>query len=189
MDAFEQLVSEILWAQGYWVRTSVKVELTKEEKRVIGRHSAPRWELDVVAFSPRENLLRVVECKSYIDSLGVQLAAFRDQPSKSDRYKLFNDKVLRHVVFDRLKAQLAASGACRDDATVRLELACGKIYKEGDRAKLKAHFDSQGWRLLDEPWLRAGLERMAQGSYENQVSAVVAKLLLRGSIARPAGSS
>jgi hypothetical protein len=37
MDAFEQLVSEILWMQRYWVRTSVKVELTKEEKREIGR--------------------------------------------------------------------------------------------------------------------------------------------------------
>src|ERR1700748_2723306 len=27
MDAFEQLVSEILWMSGFWVRTSVKVEL------------------------------------------------------------------------------------------------------------------------------------------------------------------
>jgi hypothetical protein len=36
MDPFEQLVSEILWMEGYWVRTSVKVELTKEERREIG---------------------------------------------------------------------------------------------------------------------------------------------------------
>jgi hypothetical protein len=43
VDAFEQLVNEILWMSGFWVRTSVKVELTKEEKRLIGRHSAPRW--------------------------------------------------------------------------------------------------------------------------------------------------
>ncbi len=42
MDAFEHLVSEILWAQGYWVRTSVKVALTKEEKVAIGRPSSPR---------------------------------------------------------------------------------------------------------------------------------------------------
>jgi hypothetical protein len=39
VDAFEQLVSEILWMSGFWVRTSVKVELTKEEKRLIGRKS------------------------------------------------------------------------------------------------------------------------------------------------------
>jgi hypothetical protein len=31
MDAFEQVVGEILWREGYWVRTSVKVELTKED--------------------------------------------------------------------------------------------------------------------------------------------------------------
>ena len=63
MDAFEQLVSEILWMDGYWVRTSVKVELTKKEKKAIGRPSSPRWELDIVAYSGRDNLLRVVECK------------------------------------------------------------------------------------------------------------------------------
>ncbi len=28
MDAFEQVVSEILWMEGFWVRTSVKVDLT-----------------------------------------------------------------------------------------------------------------------------------------------------------------
>jgi len=36
---------------GYWVRTSVKVDLTKEEKVQIGRPSSPRWELDIVGYS------------------------------------------------------------------------------------------------------------------------------------------
>ena len=36
MDAFEQVVSEILWMEGYWVRTSVKVDLTKE---LVGHHA------------------------------------------------------------------------------------------------------------------------------------------------------
>jgi hypothetical protein len=44
MDAFEQVVAEILWTQGYWVRTSVKVNLTKAEKVHIDRSSSPRWE-------------------------------------------------------------------------------------------------------------------------------------------------
>jgi hypothetical protein len=52
MDSFEQVVAEILWREGYWVRTSVKVELTKEEKREIDLPSSPRWELDVVAYKP-----------------------------------------------------------------------------------------------------------------------------------------
>ena len=49
MDAFEQLVCQILSIKGFWVRPSFKVELTKEEKLAIGRHSVPRWELDIVA--------------------------------------------------------------------------------------------------------------------------------------------
>ena len=32
MDTFEQVVGEILRREGYWVRTSVKVELTNEGK-------------------------------------------------------------------------------------------------------------------------------------------------------------
>lgn len=41
MDAFEQLVAELFFTEGYWVQTSVKVELTKEEKRAIGGAQAP----------------------------------------------------------------------------------------------------------------------------------------------------
>jgi hypothetical protein len=42
MDAFENLVAMLLRRDGYWTATSVKVELTKDEKRAIGRVSSPR---------------------------------------------------------------------------------------------------------------------------------------------------
>lgn len=45
-----------------------------------------------------------------------------------------------------------------------------------------AHFEAQGWDLWGEPWLREKLKQMATLGYENQVSAVVANLLLRGKI-------
>ena len=151
MDAFEQLVSEILWMDGYWVRTSVKVDLTKEEKVLIGRPSSPRWELDIVAYSGRDNLLRVVECKSYLDSRGVAL-------------------------------QFADSGACAPNAAVKLCLACGRIATNADREGLHKYFADKGWDLWDEPWLRQRLQIMSERGYENQVSAVVAKLLLRGRV-------
>jgi hypothetical protein len=48
MDAFEQVVAEILWTNGHWTQTSYKVSLTKEEKRRIGRASSPRWDIDVL---------------------------------------------------------------------------------------------------------------------------------------------
>jgi hypothetical protein len=183
MDAFEQLVSEILWMEGYWVRTSVKVDLTKEEKRLIGRHSSPRWELDIVAYKGGENLLRVVECKSFIDSLGVKASAFDGSRAEdAKRYKLFNEPELRRIVFRRLSLQLAEAGACQNAPEVRLSLACGKVRNKSDREVIRAHFIAQGWELWDEAWLRDRLKRMAGQGYENQVSAVVAKLLLRETV-------
>src|SRR3990167_7524540 len=72
MDSFETLVGSLLEKDGFWVRTSVKVELTPEEKRKIGRPSSPRWELDLVAYKAKSNELLVVECKSFLDSPGVR---------------------------------------------------------------------------------------------------------------------
>ena len=167
--------------EGYWVRTSVKVQLTKEEKRLIGRQSSPRWEIDIVAYSGRRNLLWAVECKSYIDSVGVRACAFDGSDiEEAKHYKLFNEPELRPVVFERLCLQFAASGACAKAPKVRLALACGKIRNESDRVAIRAHFDAKGWDLWDEKWLRERLQRLSNQSYENQVSAVVAKLLLRG---------
>jgi len=65
---------------------------------------------------------------------------------------------------------------------VKLCLACGRIATDADRAGLHKHFAERGWELWDEPWLREHLKRMSGRSYENQVSAVVAKLLLRGKV-------
>jgi hypothetical protein len=181
MDAFEQVVSEILWMQGYWVRSSVKVDLTKEEKRSINRHSSPRWEIDIVGYKAAENVLRVVECKSYLDSVGVKASAFNgSKPDDAKRYKLFTEPGLREVVFRRLALQLTECGACLPNATIRLTLACGKIRNDSDREAIKAHFKTHDWDLWDEPWLRARLKEMATRGYENQTSAVVTKLLLRG---------
>ena len=137
MDAFEQLVSEILWMEGNWVRTSVKVELTKDDKKAIGRPSSPRWELDIVAYNGRDNLLRVIECKSYFDSRGVALSAI-DGTDKllAKRFKLFSDDHLRNVVFSRLSTQFVASGMCQPNPEMKLCLACGKIATDADREGL-----------------------------------------------------
>jgi|SRR5271165_1706944 len=183
VDAFEQLIGEIMWMEGYWVQSSVKLELTKEEKREIGRPSSPRWELDIVGYRGRDNLLRVVECKSYLDSYGVRASAFDGTDARAAaRYKLFTEPELRRVVFNRLCLQFVKAGACREGPEVRVSLACGKMKSEKDRTAVRAHFEAQGWELWDEPWLKERLKRMAKQGYENQVSAVVAKLLLRGKV-------
>jgi hypothetical protein len=60
--------------RGVLVRTSVHVKLTKPDKVQIGRPFYPRWELDVVGYRGWDNVLQVIECKSYLDSRGVTAA-------------------------------------------------------------------------------------------------------------------
>ena len=74
MDAFEQVVSEMLWMDGFWVQTSVKVNLTPKEKKSVGKPTMPRPELDIVGYGGLDNSLYVVERKSFINSRGVTFA-------------------------------------------------------------------------------------------------------------------
>ena len=172
------MVAAILQRQGYWTLTSVKVDLTKAEKRAIGRHSSPRWELDVVAYKGADNSLRVVECKSFLDSPGVEVGAFDgSNKAAAKRYKLFCERTLRTVVFRRLERQLTAAGFCKKAPTIQLCLAAGKI--RGDSQWLESHFKSRGWLLLGPQHIRDELKKLGTAGYENSVAAVVAKLLLR----------
>jgi hypothetical protein len=167
----------LLRHDGYWTIPSFKVKLTKQEKREIGRHSSPRWELDLVAYKGSTNEVLAVECKSFLDSTGVTFRNDKFEPE--DRYKLFNDDVLRLVVFRRLTEQLVAMGATAASPKVTLCLAIGKIAEKSDGDGLKSHFSAKGWRLFDVEWLRERLRLASQGGYENDVAFVVSKILLR----------
>jgi len=94
MHAFEELIAEILEANGYWVRHSFKVALTREDKLSIGRPSSPRWEIDILAYRAPENRVLAVECKSYLDSPGVDLTDLQGGRYAA-RYKLFTEPQLR----------------------------------------------------------------------------------------------
>jgi hypothetical protein len=179
MEAFEKLVGGLLERDGYWVKFAFKVELSKREKRLIGRPSSPRWELDIIAYKAAINELLVVECKSYLDSPGVRFAAVStDQHRRSDRYKLFNDHRLRGVVFKRLEKQLVERKACRITPSIILCLAAGRIVSEPDRERLRKYFRRCKWKLFDDEWVRTELSRATQSGYEDDVATVVAKLLL-----------
>ena len=152
MDAFEAIISTVLDQKGYWVRRAFKVELTKSDKRKIGRTSNPRWEIDLLAYHASRNELLTVECKSYLDSKGVRFSELTKM-EKDSRYKPFSDTKLRKIVFHRLKTQLAKKKWFRRAPQIRLALAAGHIPTEADRAKLRKHFTKKGgsflttWRL------------------------------------------
>ena len=181
MDAFERVVAQILNHQGYWTRTEFKVELTREEKKAIGRPSSPRWELDVVAYSPKQNLILAVECKSFLDSGGVALGDFDASKPRSKRFKLFVEPETRQVIFRRLVLQLEGLGLCRSNANVKLALAAGKIVR-GAEDSLRALSLAQGFDLYDPQWLKTRLTELSRTGYDNEIASVVSKLILRGEL-------
>lgn len=181
MDAFESVIAAILDRKGFWTRTEFKVELTKQDKRDIGRPSSPRWEIDVVAYKPGTNELRMVECKSYLDSPGVAASSFADDADtqQSKRFKLFREEVTRDVVSSRLVTQLREEGLCLAEPRVTLCLAAGRILNEPDRLEIARHFKDRGWLFMDPEWIKEEITTLAKSGYENSIAAVTAKVLLR----------
>lgn len=177
MDAFEQLASELFFRKGYWVQNSLKIDLTKEEKVRIGRPSSPRWEIDLVAYSGGKNELLALECKSFLDSVGVAWAELQPE-HPSTRYKLFKEDGTREVVLARMKSDLVQGGFIPPDCAVRFGLVAAKI-RNSDSGRLADHFEVRGWCLFGPDWIKREVEQLAHSSYSNDVSAVVAKVLLR----------
>ena len=176
MDAFEQIVAMLLERNGYWVQTSYKVCLTKEEKVRIGNPTCPRWELDVVAYRPKDNVILVVECKSFLNSVGVGYKSFSGKNKKgAKRYKLFTIPKLRRTVFSRMKKQLKKAGMILPYAKVKLCLAAGRIYK-GDEEEIRQHCARKGWGLFDKGWFCQQFDDLANAAYENDIAIVAAKL-------------
>ena len=181
MDAFETVIASILDRQGFWTRTEVKIELTKQEKRDIGRASSPRWELDVVGYKATTNEIRVVECKSYLDSPGVSAKDLIYSDSRySKRYKLFHENNTRDVVFGRLLKQFYQQGLCQRNSKITLCLAAGKVRNDVDRDAIHSYFKKKGWIFMDPELIKSELQLLVDSGYENSVATVTAKVLLRG---------
>lgn len=178
MDAFEQIVKIVLEGQGWWVRQGYKVVLTKEEKVAMGRHSSPRWEVDLLAFQPKTDRILIVECKSFLDSVGVSARDFIDSevPTKG-RYKLFNEAKLREVVFGRLKSQLVEERLVLPSSSICLAMAVGKFKSPSDRKELREKFRTRGWELIDDLQLRQWALELSKRGYEDNVATIVAKLV------------
>jgi hypothetical protein len=130
MDHFENIIATLLEAEGHWVRRSFKVNLTKEEKRGIGKHSIPRPEIDLLALRFATNEVIAMEAKSFLDSPGVRLSELEEEHDAPEgRYKLFTSERYRSVVLSRLLQDLIAAGMAGSATTISLGLAAGKVYQ------------------------------------------------------------
>jgi hypothetical protein len=177
MDAFESLIAMLLRQKGYWVTQNYKIDLTKVEKRQIGRPSTPRWELDLVAHKGQTNKVLVVECKSFLDSPGV---TFREGTFHTkSQYKLFTEAGLWEVIRGALERQLQEAGSCAASPTTTLCLVAGHIATSSDRPAMESYFAANGWRLFGPEWVKAQLTQASQRSYEDDIASVASKILLR----------
>ncbi|MCR4418731.1 MAG: hypothetical protein QHH27_03310 [Clostridia bacterium] len=129
MNAFEDIVACHLEEQGYWVRKSVKLNISKEEKKRIGLPSMPRPEIDIVALKVRDGELLLVEAKSYIDSLGVRYADVTGaNPAWAKRYRLFTDDTFRRIVTENITKEFLNRGLISVGTRINYALAAGNVY-------------------------------------------------------------
>lgn len=179
MDYFEGIVRTLLEREGYWVHQSFKVNLTKKEKRDIGKPSIPRPEIDLVALDHRTNEIIVMEVKSLFDSPGVRakdLASNHDVPAGG--YKLFTCGNYRDIVLARLRQDLLDSGMIDSSTSFRLGLAAGNVYSN-DTANIAAQFAENSWLFWSPGDIKAKVFALAQTSYENEPAIITAKILAR----------
>ena len=178
MNAFEDIVRRYLEAQGYWVRQSVKVEITKEQKVEIGTPTMPRPEIDLVAYKPSKNELVLIEAKSYLDSYGVYYEAVTDpHDTGAARYKLFTNSIFQEIVTETLVDQYLGSGLIKNKVKVNYGLAAGNIHK-GNEKPLADYFRKNSWILITSDQLRKFVEQCATKGWEDDVVTITAKLLL-----------
>ncbi len=179
MDHFEAIIGTLLEHDGYWVRHSFKVGLTKQEKRNIGKPSLPRPEIDILAFDFKKREVLVIEAKSYLDSLGVQPNDLSiEYKIPTGRYKLFTCSKYRRTILSRLKSDLLQCGMISKNTTLRLGLAAGKVHGN-DPSSISRLFKKKSWFFWSPTEIKQRVLSLASEGYENDPSVITAKILQR----------
>jgi hypothetical protein len=179
MEYFETIIKTLLEHEGYWVRQSFKVNLTKQEKKQIGKPSIPRPEIDLLAFKPKSQEVLVLEAKSHLDSPGVRLAEIQEKfQIPEGRYKLFTCTNYRNVVLNRLRQDLRDLCMVSGDIKMKLGLVAGHIY-QGRSERIRSYFASKGWFFWSPEDVRGKVNALVEKGYENEPAIITAKILMR----------
>ncbi len=179
MDYFENLVKRLLESEGYWVKQSVKVNLTKSEKKELGKPSIPRPEIDLIGYKPLENKLLIMEVKSYLDSSGVSFSEIsKNYKIPEGRYKLFTCSHYRNIIFKRLVTDLYKQGLIIKNPKLVFALAAGNVHSK-DEPKIKELFKSNGWFFYSPGELADAVRDFANIPYDNDPFVMTSKLLAK----------
>lgn len=179
MDYFEGVIKTLLEHQGYWVRQSFKVCLTRAEKRRIGKPSMPRPEIDLLAYKPGAKEVLALEVKSLLDSFGVNIKELTVRHKVPEgRYKVFTCRTYRSILTRGMKRDLVKSGMVGSAVRVKFGLVAGKVYR--DRSDVIQDFmESKGWVFWSPDNVRRLVAELAAKGYDNDPAIITAKILLR----------
>lgn len=179
MNAFENIVKLYLEEEGYWVRQSVKVSISKEDKKAIGLPTMPRPDIDLVALNVEGNELLLIEVKSLLDSYGVYFEAVSDEKDElARRYRLFTDSKYRTVVTKRLREAYLKQGLINEDTTINYGLAAGHIHS-GNEPQIREYFLRKGWRLFMPEEIKVKVKKLSTKGWEDDLITMTAKLILK----------
>ena len=179
MNHFEGVIKTILEHDGYWVRQSFKVELTKQEKRDIGKPSLPRPEIDLLAFKQSENKILALEAKSYLDSSGIHFNELQKRyDTPEGRYKLFTCCKYQRILLDRLMDNLINIGMADMNTHIILGLVAGKVHKSMCD-EVQEYFNKNNWFFWGPDDVKNKLNELAQSRYENDPAIITTKILMR----------
>jgi len=179
MDYFENLVKTLLEEEFLWVAQSIKVEITKEEKRRLQKPSLPRPEIDLVVFDFAKDRLIAVEVKSYFDSPGVDFRQIKKVHDVTEGgYKLFTTPTYREIVFSRLKSQLLEKNLIQPTTSISLGLVAGKVQKTHIDG-IEDYFDARGWFYWSPEEVKSRVRLLSDKAYDNNPYVITAKAMLR----------
>lgn len=179
MDYFEAVVKTLLEDDGFWTRQSFKVNVSKEEKRQIGKPTIPRPEIDLIAYKPASKEILAIEVKSFLDSSGVHLSCLQESHDIPEgRYKLFTCTNYRETVFKRLNQDLIEEGLIDSRLKIRLGLAAGNVYQKSE-SEIREFLNKKDMVFWGPSEIKARIQALAKKGYENDPTVIAAKVLLR----------
>lgn len=179
MDAFEEIVGVLLDNDKYWVRHSVKVQLTKEEKTKINKPSTPRPEIDIIAFDVINNIVFLIEAKSFLDSGGVVYEkVVESNKFPTGKYKILTSKLYQNTITSKLKKDWILAGLINEKTKFSFGLIAGKVYKNKE-AELIEHFNKKNWFFWGPTTIKQKLIELSKKGYENSTITIVTKLMTK----------
>ena len=177
MESFEHIVGLYLQEKNYWIRHSVKVDLTVKERAKLGKNkiSIPRPEIDIVAYNRKLDELLLIEVKSYLDSDGVKIADLSGKSKLKGRYRLLNNPRFQRQVTKNLRIEFKKKGLITDHTKIRYGLAAGKVQKKSLKA-VERYLNEQHYIFFSPEDIRKTIQKLAETGWFDDIVVMVAKL-------------